>query len=525
MTVTATDDWSPDYKKLGQSRFEINLLIESSSRDGIKKIYGDDPIRFVMDFCITYDPRRSGQKKIPFYLFEKQIEFILWLKESITINKGGVVLKSRDMGATWCCCAFSVWMWLFIDGCSVGWGSRKEILVDRLADPDSIFEKIRMILNQLPKRILPKGFNQDTHCNFMKIINPDNGCTITGEAGDNMGRGGRKTIYFKDESAHYERPELIEAALSENTDIQIDISSVNGVGNVFHRRATAENTRLFEMDWRDHPLKDDKWYEAKRQKALEEGLEHIFRQEVDRDFTAAVEGILIPGNIVQACIDAHIKLGVEPEGIRQLGFDPYDEGGDRHAFVSRHGILVNDCEEWGEGDTGEATRKIYSYCGLNKIDRMVYDATGVGAGVKAEIKRITSSNESDYKLDFDGFVAGGKVNMPELREYGDRKNKDMFFRLKAQESWRLRERFFKTYNAVVKGEPFKPEEIISLDSKMKYINKLVIQLSQPLRGVNDAGQIIIKKKPEGTKSPNLFDSMVQACCGKAYSIPKRGLRF
>ena len=27
-----------------------------------------------------------------------------------------------------------------------------------------------------------------------------------------IGRGGRKLIYFKDESAHYEHPEMIEAA-------------------------------------------------------------------------------------------------------------------------------------------------------------------------------------------------------------------------------------------------------------------------------------------------------------------------
>jgi hypothetical protein len=59
--------------------------------------------------------------------------------------------------------------------------------------------------------------------------------TATGEAGDNIGRGGRTLGYFKDESAHYEHRDLIEAALGDNTNVQIDISSVNGLGNVFHR--------------------------------------------------------------------------------------------------------------------------------------------------------------------------------------------------------------------------------------------------------------------------------------------------
>jgi hypothetical protein len=52
------------------------------------------------------------------------------------------------------------------------------------------------------------------------------------EAGDNIGRGGRTLVYFKDESAHYEHPDLIEAALGDNTNVQIDISSVNGLGKL-----------------------------------------------------------------------------------------------------------------------------------------------------------------------------------------------------------------------------------------------------------------------------------------------------
>ncbi|MDT9693866.1 hypothetical protein Q5762_37205, partial [Streptomyces sp. P9(2023)] len=76
----------------------------------------------------------------------------------------------------------------------------------------------------------PKGLKPKDHLTFMKCINLENGSTITGESGDNIGRGGRKSMYFKDESAHYERPEKIEAALGDNTNVQVDISSVNGLG-------------------------------------------------------------------------------------------------------------------------------------------------------------------------------------------------------------------------------------------------------------------------------------------------------
>jgi len=204
--------WNPDYHRLGVSRKKKALIAQHAEREHLASIYRADPVRFIMDFGITYDPRRKTQKNIPFHLFSKQKELILWLKESIDTGRGGVVLKSRDMGATWSACCFSVWMWLYQDGSAVGWGSRKEGLVDRLSDPDSIFEKIRMQIKALPLNILPENYDETKHSHYMRIINPDNQATITGEAGDNIGRGGRKTLIFKDESAHYEHAEKIEAA-------------------------------------------------------------------------------------------------------------------------------------------------------------------------------------------------------------------------------------------------------------------------------------------------------------------------
>ena len=77
---------------------------------------------------------------------------------------------------------------------------RKELLVDRLGDMDSIFEKIRYTVKMLPGFLLPRGFDLNKNCSYMKLLNPETNSSITGEAGDNIGRGGRKLIYFKDEA-------------------------------------------------------------------------------------------------------------------------------------------------------------------------------------------------------------------------------------------------------------------------------------------------------------------------------------
>ena len=61
---------------------------------------------------------------------------------------------------------------------------------------------MRIIVRGLPREFWPAGFKPDDHMSYMRIVNPQTGASITGEAGDNIGRGGRKLIYFKDESAH-----------------------------------------------------------------------------------------------------------------------------------------------------------------------------------------------------------------------------------------------------------------------------------------------------------------------------------
>lgn len=69
-------------------------------------------------------------------------------------------------------------------------------------------------------------------------------------------------------------------------------------------------------------------------------------------------------------------------------------------------------------------------------------------------------------------------------------------------------RFQKTYQAVVEGKPVNPDEIISLSSSLTCLGDLVEELPQARWSVNQVGKIIIDKKPDGTKSPNLADAVM-----------------
>jgi len=510
------NEWPPNYTNVFISRQERLRKIEAKDMYFHSfSYYSTHPIEFIEHWCITYDPRNAMSDTpalMPFILFDKQKELVEWLVCKVENQENGLVEKSRDMGATWVCAAFSVWIWLYKPGSSVGWGSRKEQLVDRLGDPDSIFEKIRMIIKYLPKFLQPKGFYEKDHLCFMKCINPANGATITGEGGDNIGRGGRKLIYFKDESAHYNKAESIEAALADNTNVQIDISSVNGAGNVFYRKRQSGMVDVFVMDWRDHPAKNDEWYNKRKAEAEATGLEHIFAQEVDRDYTSAVEGILIPAKYVNAAVDAHIKLNIDPVGERIIGLDVADEGRDSNAMAETHGFLLVSLDEWRQGDTGFTAKKAYNYAIEVNADKLLYDSIGVGAGVKAKTNELTKDLDIEVSFKVIGFNAGNSVVNPEKEYIKGKKNKDMFANLKAQVWWALRDRFYKTYMAIEHGEPIEPDEMISLSSKIKKLHDLKLELSRPKRDTDNLGRVKVESKKDmqkrGILSPNLAEALV-----------------
>lgn len=137
------------------------------------KAYYSDLRQFIMHWMDTFDPRNTVQKWMPFIFFKRQMELVDFLHEMRNTGQSGLIEKCRDAGATWVSCGYSVWSLLFIPNDAIGWGSRKESLVDKLGDADSIFEKMRLLLQRLPDIFRPVGWNPRTCASYMKIINPE----------------------------------------------------------------------------------------------------------------------------------------------------------------------------------------------------------------------------------------------------------------------------------------------------------------------------------------------------------------
>lgn len=519
--------WNPDYFKEITHRIGVIKQVENDPRlaECLRVHYKDNPVDFINDWCVTYDPRKKSPepKLMPFKLFPKQEEFVWFLKDNYEQGESGLIEKARDIGASWVCCGFSVWLWSFHDNSTIGWGSRKEEYVDKKDDPKAIFPKIRQIIEYLPAFLKPEGFNMAVHAPHMRIINPQNGSVIAGEAGDNIGRGGRTGIYFKDESAWYERPELVEAALGDNTDVQIDISSVNGTNNVFYRRRMAGvewergkhipsgKTRVFVFDWRDHPNKTQEWYDKRRAKAEEEGLLHVFKQEVDRDYIGSQDNVVIPYEWINSAVDAHKKLDLNVTGLVSAGQDIADDGGDKNALVIRKGVMCTYAKHWG-GEAGEAANIAIPICNQKQVSNMYYDCIGVGSAFKTQINTLKEQPSWNRNMNVHKWNAGDAVKdpfKPSIPNDPDSpKNKDVYFNWKAQAWYNVRARFYKTHLAVTKGQDFPDDELIVLDSTMEGIHQLKLELSQVKQKKSGNGKIVIDKKPDGGSSPNLADAFI-----------------
>lgn len=511
-------EWREEnYRRLKRDMAEDPLVL-----DRLFEYYKNNIAQFIIDWGMTEDPRLIAEglpAEIPFLLFPKQEEFVYWVIDHWKAKKHRRLfgVKSRDWGASEVLMAIFDCLGLFYRKINLGVGSRKREYVDSLENPDSLLYKSRRFIKYLPIEFR-QGWKERTCSKLMQVKFPRSKAIITGEAGDGFGRGGRKSIYGVDESAFIERARALEFSLSRNTDLRIDISTPNGPNNPFAQNVKSGRYPIFYMHWSDDPRRGPEWYAAMCE---EIGDPAIIAQELDHNFEASIEGIIIPPEWVKACVDAHIKLGLKITGIRKGSLDVADEGKDKNAFISGQGILIDFMAQWtGKGsDVYETTRKALEYAELVGCQYVVYDSDGLGAGVRGDIRALNAIRKTQKvgEFEFLPFRGSGEVldkekevwpakpGTPLGRGLG-RKNEDYFGNAKAQAWFQLARRCRNTFKAVVENQPYDPKEIMSISSSCTDYLKLVQELSQPIRYQSEDGKMYVDKTPDGMPSPNYGDA-------------------
>jgi len=507
-------DWrEPDYITIFRERAErLNRMRAHPERlPALKAYYRDHIADFITDWGMTYSPWNAGTKQppyLPFLLMPKQRELVDWMIRHWKERTPGLIEKSREIGCSWVAMAVSIGLCIFHEQITIGFGSATETKLDRSGDPDSLFWKGRMFIAHLPEEFRG-GCNIEKDAPEKRILFPATQSSITGEVGDKIGFGGRKSIYVVDEMALVEHPKLMESGLSGNTDCRIDISTVSldGMANEFSVRRHSGQVDVFTYHYRDDLRKDAEWAEAKK-KTMDP---IVWAANYEIDYMAAAEGVVIPQLWVQAAVGAFEKLCIIPSGARLGALDVADEGIDLNAFAVRYGNEVTHCESWPgkNSDPYFTAERAYMTCDEQRVERFHYDADGIGGSIRAAATRIDERRASQRmrKIACQPYKGSSAVFEPESFAPGTEvKNKDRFYNLKAQSWFWLRDLFWHTYRAI-NGDDYDASKLISLSRNIPELQKLCIELSQPQWKLSTNGKIVVDKTPEGIKSPDRGDSV------------------
>lgn len=505
----------------------------------VKRYYaldGDTLADFINDWGYTIDPRLVSEGKsavLAFSLFPKQRDLInkmIWCWHN---NKPLVVVKSRDVGASWVAMALLCTLCIFRTNFAAGVASATEVKLDRSGDPDTLFYKARSFLEHLPVEF-NAGWSIETSA-YMRITFPQTGSSVTGEAGDHAGRGGRKAIYVVDESAHFEHPKIIDKNLSATTRCRIDMSSVNGMDNSFYTRAHNAAIPRFTFTWKDDPRKTQAWYD---QMCLELD-EVVVKQELDCDFRASLAGQCIPFEWAEAMIGIDEIVPQVKQGSRRAALDIADRGNDLCAFVIVQGRMAVFAEQWsGKGsDTGYSVQKAMGYAETHGMKEFDYDADGMGgAAVHSDARMINEARleEQKKKKTTEEYFASGAINAHPYRGSEavvqpnkivpgtKRKAEDFFYNRKAQTWYMGRIGAFHAWKAR-KGKPFDPDLVAGIAADCPHKDLLCAQLAQATVKETLTGKIQIDKNPDDVSSPDIADAYLMANAPRRSSLKRIGM--
>ena len=236
-------------------------------------------------------------------------------------------------------------------------------------------------------------------------------------------------------------------------------------------------------------------------------------------FNDTVENSIIPTDWFDAAIDAHTKLGFKATGQRVVSHDPSDLGADSKGLVDRHGSVIINVMEKETGDVNEGCDWATDYAINHHADVFTWDCDGLGVTLRRQVSDAFSGKQIKFEM-FKGSEAADNPNeiyQPDesITQTSARTNRQTFKNKRAQYYWKLRDRFYNTYRAVVKGEYIDPDTMISLSSDIDCLDQLRAEVCRIPKKPNGNGLIQIMSKDDMLRihkipSPNLADSLMMS---------------
>lgn len=280
---------------------------------------------------------------------------------------------------------------------------------------------------------------------------------------------------------------------------------------------------------------DNPWFPAELEQERLWDYEHLSRAKYDHIWLGAhndeVDDAIIAAEWFDAAIDSHKKLGFKPMGAIIASHDPADSV-DNIGYVLRHGSVILDVKELDAPDVNAGCEQALNLAIEAKCDYFVFDADGLGVSLRRQVLTALSGKGVTTVL----FRGSEGAEFPNSVYQGDlanrlanRTNKETFKNRRAQQFWKLRDRFFKTYLAVEKGEYIDPDELISLSSDIECLQQLRSEVCRIPTCPNGMGLIQIESKEKmkkmGIPSPGLADSLMMSLITVSLAKKKKTLSY
>ncbi|MEP7357656.1 MAG: hypothetical protein ABI847_10485 [Anaerolineales bacterium] len=196
---------------------------------------------------------------MPFLLWPAQVE-VLW---ALMTQRLIIILKARQLGISWICCWYALWLCLFQNG--------KVVLLFSKGQPEAneLLRRILALYDRLPdwmRDAAPALIKRNT-----TAAEWANGSHVLSlPASPNAGSGYTASLVILDEAAKLLFADALFAALKPTIDAGgqlIVLSSALGIGNLFHRLWTKAAAKLNSftpifLPWWVRPGRDAAWYAA-----------------------------------------------------------------------------------------------------------------------------------------------------------------------------------------------------------------------------------------------------------------------
>jgi len=203
-----------------------------------------DPVYFICNYIKVVHPI-FGLVKFDLYPFQKK------LINEFKSNRFNILRKFRQAGCTTLVAAFSLWKCMFTE-------HYKVVILSKDDDASmEVLSRMKTAYDELPEWLKPKVIKDSAHA--LRFVN---GSEIKSKSSSKQsGRSAAASLLILDEAAFIENIDTIWAAafpvISTGGSV-IALSTVNGVGNWFHRQYTGarrgENSfHAIDINWKDHP--------------------------------------------------------------------------------------------------------------------------------------------------------------------------------------------------------------------------------------------------------------------------------